>query len=81
MGFGISPAPHKVTIGPSTRRIIDFSEPENSFGINPTGQSGYFYNDNFDDQAKMYIKGQYRKHLLNRDEIRKVKVSTLTVKP
>lgn len=81
LNFGISPAPHKVTLGPSTRRIIDFSEPGNSFGINPTGQCGYFYNDNFDDQAEMYIKGRYRKHLTDRDEILKVKVSTLTFKP
>ena len=79
--FGISPAPHKITVGPSTRRIIDFGEPENSFGINPTGQCGYFYNDNFDDQAEMYIKGQYRKHLTDRDEILRVKASTLIFKP
>ena len=31
---------YKITAGPSTRRIVDFSDVENSLGILPTGQSG-----------------------------------------
>jgi penicillin G amidase len=41
-GFKISPPPFSVNIGPSTRRIFDFSDIDHSLGINPTGQSGYF---------------------------------------
>lgn len=81
LGFDISPAPHKITMGPSTRRVVDFGQPENSIGINPTGQSGYFFNKNYADQAEMYIKGQYRKHLLDKEEIKEAKISTLIFNP
>ncbi len=81
MGFALTPAPHKVTLGPSTRRIVDFGEPENSLGINPTGQSGYFCNKNYADQAKMYIDGRYRRQLIDRKEIQDAKVSTLHLNP
>jgi penicillin amidase len=58
-----------VDYGPSTRRIIDFADPENSYGINPTGQSGYFWDKHYKDQAKMFVKGKYRKQLIKRKEI------------
>ncbi len=81
LGFKLTPAPHKVTVGPSTRRIVDFAEPENSLGINPTGQSGYFFNEHYDDQAKLYIQGGYRGQLIDRDEIIQSKASTLILEP
>ena len=81
LGFKLTPAPHKVTVGPSTRRIVDFAEPENSLGINPTGQSGYFYNENYDDQAKLYMDGGYRGQLIDREDILKSKVSSLILNP
>ena len=81
LGFRLTSAPHMITIGPSTRRIVDFAEPENSLGINPTGQSGYFFNENYADQAKMYIAGRYRRHLIDREEILDAKVSTLILNP
>jgi len=81
MGFALTQAPHKVVIGPSTRRIVDMAKPENSLGINPTGQSGYFFNKNYADQAKRYIHGQYRRQLIDNKEIQAAKVSTLTLNP
>jgi acyl-homoserine lactone acylase PvdQ len=45
---------------PLTRRIFDFADPDHSFGINPTGQCGYFFDPHFDDQASMYMSGKYR---------------------
>ena len=68
-GFVLTSGHHKVDYGPSTRRIIDFADPENSYGINPTGQSGYFWDKHYKDQAKMFVKGKYRKQLINRKEI------------
>ena len=35
---GYGSAPWHVVYGPSTRRIIDFAEPDKSIGINPLGQ-------------------------------------------
>ncbi|MBL4642980.1 MAG: penicillin acylase family protein [Flavobacteriaceae bacterium] len=60
---------YKVTAGPSTRRIIDFSDVENSLGILPTGQSGNVFSPHYDDQAQMYIDGKFMKMKLNQKEI------------
>ena len=55
---------------PSTRRIIDFGDIENSKAIIPTGQSGNIFSQFYDDQAEMYNNGEYRKMLLNKEEIK-----------
>ncbi|MEG2100542.1 MAG: penicillin acylase family protein [Flavobacterium sp.] len=66
--------------GPSTRRIVDFSDIENSWSILPTGQSGNPFSKYYSDQAEMYNEGKFRKMKLNKDEI--VKTSTkLVLKP
>lgn len=58
-----------VTSGPSTRRVIDFSDVEQSLGILPTGQSGNPMSPHYEDQAELFIHGKFRKMLLNREEI------------
>ncbi|RED24497.1 penicillin amidase [Flavobacterium cutihirudinis] len=66
--------------GPSTRRIVDFSDIENSWSIIPTGQSGNPFSKHYSDQAVMYNEGKFRKMKLNKEEI--VKTSTkLVLKP
>ncbi|KRD11811.1 penicillin amidase [Flavobacterium sp. Root901] len=66
--------------GPSTRRIVDFSDIENSWSILPTGQSGNPFSKHYSDQAEMYNAGKFRKMKLNKDEI--IKTSTkLVLKP
>jgi len=52
---------NKVLAGPSTRRVIDFSDIENSLSILPTGQSGNPLSKHYDDQAEMYKLGKFRK--------------------
>jgi len=64
---------YKVNAGPSTRRIIDFSDIENSVSILPTGQSGNPFSSHYDDQAQMYINGQFRPMLMNKKDIIKSK--------
>jgi penicillin G amidase len=64
---------YKVHAGPSTRRVIDFSDIENSESILPTGQSGNPFSVHYKDQAKMYIKGQFRPMLMNKKAILKSK--------
>jgi len=64
---------YKVNAGPSTRRVIDFSDVENSVSILPTGQSGNPLSPHYDDQAQMYIKGQFRPMLMNKKVIQKSK--------
>jgi penicillin G amidase len=60
---------HQVKAGPSTRRIIDFSDIENCVSILPTGQSGNPLSEHYDDQAMMYNEGKFRKMKMNRKEI------------
>lgn len=71
---------YNVTAGPSTRRIIDFSDIENSISILPTGQSGNPFSKHFKDQAEMFNKGEFRKMKMNKEEI--IATSTkLTILP
>ncbi|SHN49208.1 penicillin amidase [Flavobacterium fryxellicola] len=55
--------------GPSTRRIIDFSDIENSWSILPTGQSGNPLSAHYSDQAELYNAGKFRRMMLNKKEI------------
>lgn len=71
---------YAVNAGPSTRRIIDFSDIENSISILPTGQSGNPFSKHYKDQAEMYNKGEFRKMKLNEEEIKKVSTK-LTISP
>ena len=71
---------YNVNAGPSTRRIIDFSDVENSISILPTGESGNPFSKHYKDQATMYNKGEFRKMKMNKDEI--IRVSTkLMIEP
>ena len=63
--------------GPSTRRIIDFSDVENSWTILPTGQSGNPLSSHYNDQAELYNAGKFRKMKMNKEEI--IKTSTKLV--
>ena len=60
---------YKVTGGPSTRRVIDFSDVENSWSIIPTGQSGNPLSAHYADQTQMYNEGKFRKMKMNKAEI------------
>jgi penicillin amidase len=60
---------YKVKGGPSSRRIIDFSDIENSWGILPTGQSGNPFSQHYNDQSDLYNAGKFRKMKLNKEEI------------
>lgn len=62
----------QITFGPSTRRIVDFSDVRNnSWSILPTGQSGNYFSPFYSDQAEMYANGEFRKMMMEEREIRK----------
>lgn len=60
---------YTIKAGPSTRRIVDFSNIENSLSILPTGNSGNPMSKHYDDQAEMYVNGKFRKMKMNKKEI------------
>jgi penicillin amidase len=62
-------AKYVVKGGPSTRRIIDFSDIENSWSILPTGQSGNQLSSHYSDQAELFNAGKFREMKLNKKEI------------
>ena len=78
---GYSSAPWPVVYGPSTRRIIDFAEPEKSLGINPLGQSGVRFDRHYADQAKAYMRGEYFQQHLSAEDIQRNTQSTLRLLP
>jgi penicillin amidase len=72
---------YKVTSIPSTRRIVDFSDVENSISILPTGQSGNPLSEHYANQAEMYINGKFRKMMMNQKEIKKTSKDVLIFIP
>ena len=68
---------YNVKGGPSTRRIVDFSDVENSWSVLPTGQSGNPLSKHYNDQAELYNSGKFRRMMLNKAEI--VRTSTKLV--
>ena len=71
---------YKVTAGPSTRRIVDFSDVENSLAILPTGQSGNVFSEYYKDQTEKYLEGEFVKMMLNQSEIEQSE-NVLILKP
>lgn len=61
---------YKVKAGPSTRRVIDFNDVENAKAILPTGQSGNVFSKHYKDQADKYLKGEFVKMMMNKEEIK-----------
>jgi len=72
---------YKVSSLPSTRRLIDCNNPEESWSILPTGNSGNFMSPFYDDQARMYLQGQYRKMVFTDAQITKERSHVLTLVP
>ena len=71
---------YKVKAGPSTRRIVDFSDVENSLAILPTGQSGRIFSKHYKNQARKYLKGEFVKMKINQAEIMKSKNKLIFIK-
>ena len=52
--------PFETTLGPSIRRIIDFSNPGRGHSVLPTGQSGNPFSTHYGDQTDLWLEGRYR---------------------
>jgi penicillin amidase len=81
MASTLSPAPWAVNYGPSTRRQIDFADPEHSWAINPVGQSGVVFDRHYQDQAKTFVAGGYLPQHLSAADVKENTRSTLQLTP
>lgn len=62
-----------VTGGASTRRLIDFKNPAESWGILPTGNSGSPFSKHYGNQVDLYLRGELRPQIMNWDAIQAFK--------
>lgn len=74
-------APYENKLGPSMRYIFDFSNPDKFEFILPTGQSGHFFSDNYDNMTNFWLEGKYLTVNTNLDSVRVGKYSLLRLIP
>jgi penicillin amidase len=60
---------YPVLYGPAMRFIVDFSKDGGALGVNPTGQSGFFLSDHYDDQAELFNAGKFRRQMMSQTNI------------
>jgi len=77
----VSSAPWTVLYGPSTRRLVDFADPQHALGINPVGQSGVLFDRHYSDQAEPYALGVYVPEHFSEDDVKANSQSVLTLTP
>ena len=70
-----------VTAGPAVRTVIDMNNLAGAESINPTGQSGNFLSDHYDDQAQMFVNVEFRPQLMLNNDVDEHTKSTLTLLP
>jgi len=73
--------PFSVTLGPSIRRIVDFSSPSRTYSVLPTGQSGHPLSSNFGDQTEMWADGRYRYIYSDSTFFREINHRTMKLEP
>ncbi len=81
MNYHLGTGPWAVKSGPSTRRVIDFAQPDQAIGINPVGQSGVLFDKHYDDQAAYFAEGLYMRQYLSAADVKAQTKTTLTLKP
>jgi acyl-homoserine lactone acylase PvdQ len=71
-----------VVSGPSTRRIVDFSQVEKSWAVSPLGNSGNLFSGHDRDQSQMFLRGgEYRLQLMDESDIQAASEATLILRP
>lgn len=73
--------PFETELGPSIRRIVDFSDPGRSLSVLPAGQSGNPFSANYSDQTEMWLEGRYRFLYSDSTFFRQTTYTTMTFQP
>jgi penicillin amidase len=72
---------YDAVVGASMRMIVDFSNLEQSWSINSTGQSGQPLHSNYSDQSRLWANGYYKKNIMNEIEMLEKKYNLLVLLP
>lgn len=70
-----------VYLGPSMRMIIDMANPKSYLSIIPTGQSGQPLHRNYNDQARLWLNGDYKKVSVDFEDLKKENLKLLALEP
>ncbi|MDD8018072.1 MAG: penicillin acylase family protein [Bacteroidota bacterium] len=73
--------PYAMTLGPSTRQIVDFSDLNASLSVIPSGQSGQPLHQYYSDQTPLWSNGEYHTMPLNEDAITLISKNILYLTP
>ncbi len=69
---------YAVGSGPAMRFLLDFSNTDAAWSVIPTGQSGNVMSLHYDDQARMFVEGSYRKQIMDKNELQDLKLLILS---
>lgn len=72
---------YHVSSGPAVRMLVDFSDVNAALNITPTGQSGNFRSPYYQDQAEMFVNGEYRGMPMDKESVLENKHKKLVLKP
>ncbi len=70
---------YPVLSGPALRFILDLANTGNALSVIPTGQSGNVMSPHYSDQSEMFVKGEYRRQIMSKNDLKKDNV--LYLKP
>ncbi len=61
--------PYHMTLGPSTRQIVDFANINGALSVIPSGQSGQPIHRHYSDQTALWKNGGYHEMPIDENEI------------
>lgn len=72
---------YNVVIGASMKMIVNMADVDNVYTINSTGQSGQPIHQNYKDQTRMWLFGEYKNNTMSELEMLDKKYKLLTLNP
>ena len=73
--------PFKQLVGSSARQLVDLSDSTSLLVVITTGESGQPLHKHYDDQAQLWLNGEYHRLLMVRSEIERSGWELLTLQP
>jgi penicillin G amidase len=68
-------------LGPSMRMIVDLSNVKRYLSIIPTGESGQPLHNNYEDQARLWLHGDYKEVSTDFEDLKKENLKLLSLEP